>query len=360
MKSFIDKGFNVLINDGVNVFVLRLMKYVILKFRRLFLKSDFGDWKSLKNTYNGKRIFILGNGPSLNQTPLYYLKDEYTMCFNRVNLMLDRLNWTPNFYVMTDDLLIKDMSEEVKSEIIPKVDYAFFPDIHPSNVNFRKRIGNHSNVYYLNTDFPGFQSDLPKCGINKTVVNAGIQIAVFLGFTEIYLLGIDMTFGDQKVKKENSRNWTAEKDDDPNHFDPRYFGKGRSYHNPTVHEMLDQFDKGRIFLDKIGVKIFNATIGGKLEVFERVNFSALFNFSQVQSENIFLSMVFKNNEYSSFDDVEKTFNTIIEAKDFNPEIDTFICSSDLGAKLIKRAVFSHIPLGPYKNKYIFKKRIVSL
>ncbi len=354
MNSFIGKANNVLKNDGFSVFIKRLFNYTMVKLRRLFRKSEFGDWDSLKDKYKGKRIFILGNGPSLNQTELHLLKDEYTMCFNRVNLMLERLNWKPNFYVMTDDLLIKDMSEEVKNEIIPVVDYAFFPDIHPSNVNFRKRIGKHKNVFFINTDIPEFRSDLPHCGINKTVVNAGMQIAAFLGFSEIYLLGVDMTFGDHKVKKSNSREWKSEKDDDPNHFDPRYFGKGRSYHNPTVHEMLEEFEKGAIFFDKLSVKVYNAGIGGKLEAFPRTDFYQLFDLPDEEKSTLFLEKI---NEYQKFDSIDEVFNslTTINSNDELP-ISSFQTDASIASSTIKNTIFTHIPFGPFENKFVYLKR----
>ncbi len=356
MRSFICKANNILKNDGAGVFLKRLICFTQVKVKRLYLKNNFGPWPELRDKYKGKRIFIIGNGPSLNQTELYLLKDEYTMCFNRINLMLERLNWTPNFYVMTDDLLIQDMHKEVVTEVLPKVDFAFFPDIHPSNVNFKKRIGERKNVFYLNTDIPEFRADLPRCGINKTVVNAGMQIAAFLGFSEIYLLGVDMTFGDQKVKKSNSRDWKAENDDDPNHFDPRYFGSGRSFHNPTVHEMLEQFETGRRFFEKMGVKIFNAGIGGKLEVFPRIDFHSLFHYTEKMEEEVFMNLIDPQKNYAAFDELMKAlpcFNTVKKAVACTG---SFISDSGVANQIISKMIFTHIPYGPYKDKFVYIKR----
>ncbi|WP_163323658.1 6-hydroxymethylpterin diphosphokinase MptE-like protein [Draconibacterium mangrovi] len=356
MNSFILKASNILKNDGLFVFIKRLYNFSLVKLKRLYLKKDFGEWDKLKNKYKGKRIFILGNGPSLNKTQLHYLKDEYTMCFNRVNLMLERLNWTPNFYVMTDDLLIKDMYSEVKKEILPKVTYAFFPDLHPSNVNFRKRIGTHNNVFYLNTDIPEFRTDLPRCGINKTVVNAGMQIAAYLGFAEIYLLGVDMTFGEQKVQKSNSREWKAVKDDDPNHFDPRYFGKGRRYHNPTVHEMLEQFDIGRKFFANLGIKVINAGVGGKLESFQRIDYCSLFQYTEEDKERLYMRMVFPDQLYTSFNKCIEEIPSLKNIDEFVKKMSLFSVDVEMLAEFMQVAIQTHIPFGPYKGKYIFKKR----
>ena len=40
------------------------------------------NWTNLKNKYQGKRCFILGNGPSLKQQDLTLLKDEITFVSN--------------------------------------------------------------------------------------------------------------------------------------------------------------------------------------------------------------------------------------------------------------------------------------
>ena len=62
---------------------------------------------------------------------------------------------------------------------------------------------------------------------------------MYLGFKEIYLLGVDMNYLNQKsVTKEDKRDWIAKDDDDPNHFDPRYFGKGKKYHRPRIDDLV--------------------------------------------------------------------------------------------------------------------------
>lgn len=356
MKNLINQGIITLQNDGFFVFLLRIQNYVIVKLKRLLYKKDKSNiekWKSIKNTYRGKRIFIIGNGPSLNETPLYLLKDEFTMCFNRFGLMLERLNWVPNFYAVTDNLVIKDTYEEINSTILPIVDMAFFPDIHPSNVEFTKYINKNDNVYWLNTDKSNFSDNLPACGINKTVVNAGMQIAVYLGFTEIYLLGVDMVFDSHKVIKINQRDWIST-ENDMNHFDPRYFDKGRKYHNPTTTEMLKRFDQAFVFFESRGIKIYNAGIGGKLETFRRVDISSLFNFSDDKIKSILDECFVLQQRGITFQEIQE------KAKPFtgNLQEQTEIIQMPLeqGCKLLFQLIERYIPIGPYKGLYYFLKR----
>jgi len=354
MNGLVSQGFKTVSQYGVRVFAMRVCNYTMFKLKRVLLKNDADEkeniakFNTLHNKFKGKRIFVIGNGPSLNKLPLYLLKNEYTMCFNRFSLMEERLNWMPNFYAVTDDLVIKDMADSLNNEVIPKVDYAFFPDLHPSNVNVKKHIHNKHNVLWLHVDKPDFSDHLPNCGINKTVVNAGIQIAAWMGFSEIYLLGVDMTFADQNVKKSNSRNWEA-KGDDPNHFDPRYFGKGRKYHNPGVAEMMEKFEKCKEFFDSRGVKIYNAGYGGKLEVFPRVKFEVLPGKSEQEQNELFLDAMHQINQTIQLGDYKP-----YQPDDANEN--NFFIPTDEGVKLIKEKIYSHIPFGPYHGNYYFLRR----
>jgi hypothetical protein len=359
MKSLISKGISTIKNDGLKVFLIRIRNYSLVKVKRLFRgtnTANINKWASVKDKFKGKRVFIIGNAPSLNRMPLYFLQNEHTMGFNRFNLMFERLNWLPETYMVTDDLVIKDMATQINEEILPYVKYAIFPDIHPSNVEFDKYVDHQDNVLWLNTDKPEFRDDLPYCGINKTVVNAATQVAAFLGFTEIYLIGVDMTFADQKVKKINSRNWEAA-DHDPNHFDPRYFGKGRKYHNPTVHEMLEKFEDGKKFFDERGVKIYNAGVGGKLEVFERVDFESLFKFDDKQCKALLSEVEGLQTLGLTFDDVEQKA-VAYTGTDNYPDI--FKAELEQGIPLISKLIDTYLPVGPYKNEYYFVKKKVSI
>lgn len=355
MKALIDKGINTIKYDGLKVFTIRIVKYSIVRLKRLFLKKDLRNiekWKALKDKYKGERVFVVGNGPSLNEMALYLLEDEYTVCFNRFNLMFERLNWLPDFYSVCDDLVIKDMYSQVNTEILPNVEFAFFPDLHPSNVDFTKYVEHRENVYWLNTDKPEFSANMPDCGINKTVVNFAIQVMAYVGFSEIYLIGVDMSFADQKVKKLTSRNWVAA-ETDPNHFDPRYFGKGLKYHNPTVPEMIEKFETGRAFFDKRNVKIFNAGYGGKLEVFPRVQFDSLFNIDDAGKEALLASSKILTSRNLNFKDVLSAPQVTEQGIDYPP---VFKTDNKLGVALIPKLILDYLPLGPYQNQFFFIKR----
>ena len=118
-----------------------------------------------------------------------------------------------------------------------------------------------------------------------SVIGTAIQIAFFLGFREVYLIGCDLGYkvvdtvkqeGDDLFGNGVKIHLTSTDDDDANHFDPRYFGKGRRWHDPNVKRMISGHEQCRAGVAAGGGKIFNATIGGELEVYPRVAFDSLF------------------------------------------------------------------------------------
>jgi hypothetical protein len=200
------------------------------------------------------------------------------MCFNRFYLMFERLAWRPSMYAVSDDRVAFDIASELAADVLPVVDMAFFPDLHPFNVDFRTVIPAEENVYWLYLDRLDFSDRLPYGGMNKTVANVGLQVLAFLGFNPIYLVGVDMSYTTPpSIVEENSRDWTSTGDDDPNHFDPRYFGRGRRYHAPRMDETLERYARAQEFFSERGVDILNAGIGGKLGVFPRVPIHSLFD-----------------------------------------------------------------------------------
>jgi hypothetical protein len=62
---------------------------------------------------------------------------------------------------------------------------------------------------------------------------------------------------------------------DVNHIHPDYFGPGYRWHDPNVARMELAYRHARHALEGLGVRVVNATAGGKLEVFERMSFESI-------------------------------------------------------------------------------------
>lgn len=239
--------------------------------------------RSLKGAFSGERIFVIGNGPSLNRTPLHFLENEFTFVTNRAYLLFDRITWRPSFYTTLDWRVVPDIAHEIN---LLNGMLFFFEE------RFKGLLRDDNDVFWY-THTPAMQASdkLFAYDISSGVRGAGsvigtaIQIAFFLGFREIYLIGCDLGYRVNKNVKQEGEDvfktgtkllLTSTEDDDLNHFDVRYFGKGRRWHDPNVKRMIAGHEQCKIGVEKGGGKILNATIGGELEVYPRVDFLSLF------------------------------------------------------------------------------------
>jgi len=64
--------------------------------------------------------------------------------------------------------------------------------------------------------------------------------------------------------------------DDPNHFSAAYFGKGFRWQLPDLETSEIGYRMARQAYEKAGRRVLDATVGGKLDIFEKVNYDSLF------------------------------------------------------------------------------------
>ena len=227
----------------------------------------------------------MGNGPSLRLMDLDLLKDDVVWGFNKCYLLYDQVNWRPNFYVTNDPRLTRHISSEIH-ELIHQADHTWF--FFPSHFFQEKVLEPPKDTYwYLEKTWDeeeahnnwSFTRDASNwVAASATVTIAGLQLAVYLGFNPIYLIGCDTSYKipDTVLVEGSKENLVSTENDDPNHFSLSYSGKGDRWSLPDVELMIHQYSKSKEVLDEMGIDVFNATVGGNLEVFPRVSFESLF------------------------------------------------------------------------------------
>lgn len=234
---------------------------------------------SLKDRYLGGRCFIIGNGPSLNKIDMNLLKEEITFGVNGIFYKYDESGFKPTFYAVEDNHVVADNLERIKG-----IDYAtkFFParylDVLPDDghsIFLITDMGFYWNThqYYCKPRFSKECDKVIYCG--QTVTYLNLQLAYYMGFKEVYLIGMDFSYA-VPPKDEMQVNTIVSGGDDPNHFHPEYFGKGKKWHDPKLDNCKMVYEYARKVYEEDGRKIYNATVGGRLEVFERVEFTGLF------------------------------------------------------------------------------------
>lgn len=317
---------------------------------------DIRELKKLRGKYAGKRAFLIGNGPSLNATPMHLLQDEYSIGFNRINVLFERTNWRPSFYALTDFWIAKDMWKELE-HIHTEVDYAFYPIIDPvSGSAFKGRMYSGDNVKFLPVTNRGFCKELTNPGINGTVAILGMQILAYLGFSEIYLVGVDMSyFVPETTTKISDQNFRANKNDDPNHFDPRYFGAGRNFSKPRINDLvLPNYYLAKDFLNEQRIDVYNATVGGKLEVWPRKDVFSLFDVT-IKEELYLLAKGFVDDPTSFYSSIPQLKN--IEDLESLTSVSFKTKELPMALKLISKLIESHHALGPLnRQEYLFVKK----
>jgi len=233
--------------------------------------------------YTGRRAFIIGNGPSLQSMDLAKLKDEITFGVNNIFYNFGQMGFKPTFYVVEDKLVAEDRAEEIKA--LAGMTKIFGTELQYCLGGSLETIW--ANVIYDFRNYPGFPNfskDAAQClWVGGTVSYICMQLVYYMGFSEVYLVGFDHSYTIPKDAKIEGNVITSVADDS-NHFHPEYFGKGKRWHDPRTDRMEKAYIRAKEAFEQGGRKIYNATMGGKLEIFPRVDYWSLFNESPRNAE----------------------------------------------------------------------------
>jgi len=228
------------------------------------------DLQTLRKSHTGRRCFFLGNGPSLNKLDLSLLEGEQVWAANRAYLLFEGVSWRPAFYVIKDPNVIENSIDAIRNLMrsLPNTVF-FYPDWFRSagSITDSANVCWYREVDRVDTNYPEFSVNADE-GIvrSSTVAIVAMQLAIWMGFEPVILIGCDMTY------QASSQSEHA----DPDHFDPRYLDGGRSWQVPDVAGMLAHMAAAKRACDAYGVTILNATAGGRLEAFPRVSYASIF------------------------------------------------------------------------------------
>lgn len=254
--------------DRVHVCLSHLKSRTYQKYYGFKYRKQLQLLSQLKGMYNGKRCFVIGTGPSLTVEDLNKLNDEFTFASNGIFRYLDKTDWRPNFYSVCDTTYYRSNKDNIDAVTVKN--QKFFP------LDFGVKFGfNDDYCYYDRTPYsvrnPIF-SDNPMRAFQEgsTVTYHLLQLAVMMGFTEIYLLGIDFNYS---LHVDNKGNIIR----DDSVKDYAFNDKAANYTMPNLEASYYSYCSAEEYCKKRNyeVRIYNATRGGKLEVFKRVNFDEI-------------------------------------------------------------------------------------
>lgn len=238
-------------------------------------KTTWDNWdlyygiRPLKDKHKGQACVVIGNGPSLkveDLTRLHELRIPTFAC-NRIHLVFQQTPWRPTYYFMSDEKLAKQYDDDVPD--VPAL-RRFFPKQYRGMI----RNGRFYNTIQFDYEHEGKFSLDAAMGIcpAASVTTEMIQFAYYMGFSEIYLIGVDFSYA--VTQKLDSKTYAYQGEN--NYFIPGYLKPGEVADMPNVNANLLGFHAAKEAIEAQGRTIMNATRGGKLEVFQRISLDDLF------------------------------------------------------------------------------------
>ncbi len=221
-----------------------------------------------RGRHAGQRCFIIGNGPSLNRMDLSRLKEEVSFGLNRVYLLFERIPFVPTYFVCVNELVLDQFAGEMRGLRIPKF----------LNWNRRKHFDRRDETAAfvklrlgLSDGFEG-EATRPLFS-GGTVTYAALQIAYYMGFEEVILIGVDHNFAEKGTPNETRMRVTER---DESHFHAEYFPRGSRWQLPDLRRSEAAYALARAAFERDGRRILDATVEGKCPVFEKVRYEELF------------------------------------------------------------------------------------
>ncbi|MCF3639069.1 DUF115 domain-containing protein [Rhizobium sp. TRM95111] len=216
-----------------------------------------------KDIHQGQRCVIVCNGPSLNDMDLAFLRRETVIGLNKIHLGLDRFGFYPRYLVAVNAKVVEQSRAELAAmsciKFIGRRAAAFLPE--------------DAFTYHMQVLGPPviFSKDITE-GVREggTVTHAALQVAYYMGFSEVVIIGMDHRYSFSGAPHENKHL----EGPDPNHFSTDYFA-GKTWNNPDLVQSEQSYAEARRIFEADGRRILDATLNGACTVFDKIDYRTL-------------------------------------------------------------------------------------
>ena len=222
------------------------------------------NYELYKDRHAGERCVIVCNGPSLNDMNLSFLKNEIVIGLNKIFLGFTKFNFYPRYYVAVNKKVIEQSISEIRSLTSVK----FLSD-RVRDVFVENSLTNILKTEHYQDDFSLDISDGLQEGY--TVTYAALQIAFYLGFQTVIIIGMDHRFKFEGAPNEE-KLLTGK---DVNHFASSYFAD-KKWDNPDLVNSERYYNIAKKVFEEDGREIIDATINGACTVFPKAKYTELF------------------------------------------------------------------------------------
>lgn len=217
-----------------------------------------------RDRHNGERAVLVCNGPSLNRMDLSFLRHETVIGLNKIHLGLARFGFYPRYLVAVNAKVVEQsreaLAEMTAIKFIGSRAAAFLPEDA-----FTHHVQALRAPVVFSTDLTvGFRE-------GGTVTHAALQVAFWMGFSEVVIIGMDHRFTYEGAPHETR----VMEGPDPNHFSRDYFA-GQRWDNPDLAGSEASYAEARRVYEAHGRRIIDATVDGNCQVFEKRDYRRLF------------------------------------------------------------------------------------
>lgn len=250
----------------------------------LTLKESLSKNSRYRNVHKGKRCFVIGNGPSASEQNLELLKDEIVFTVNKISLNPQFKLIHPNYHFWADPGFFSVDNEDLSileiMKNIPNDTECFFPYSFSNQFIRKYGLNTQIKVNYFEQnnmasdeciDFTGYIRPI------NTVVHGAIRLAIYMGVSEIFLLGCECTASMAYISIMASlsppKTHSYERDESEEKRE-RYV-----YEQIPVQEyfraqanVFDDFNSLYKVCMKQGIKMYNCTEGGLLRGIPRMRY----------------------------------------------------------------------------------------
>ena len=252
------------VSSKIGIFIVRMplafRERIGYGLRKKGILHTYDYLKKFKNVHSGKRAFFVGTGPSLNIEDVEKLKGEIVFGVNSLIDSVNDISFPLTYYCLADKRAVRLFYEKAsKSNVgnifvgagrLPKRkvrshNTMIFPDTH--YYYWAKEFFKQSYPLQVTDDITQIVYD------GGTVIYVAMQLAAYMGIKKMYLLGVDCNYA-KGVKNFNE-------------FRP----ENEILNGGNEQSQFGAFIRFKKYADEHGIKVYNATRGGMLDIFPRAN-----------------------------------------------------------------------------------------
>lgn len=255
---------------------------VPLEYRKILQMNE-----EFHNIHHGEKIFIIGNGPSIKDTDLTKIRNAKKMVVSNFYLHKDYNVIKPDYYCFPQFTYTNSLNENFYHEWLCEIGEKsgkpqFFFNISEKGLIDQCRYFDNKKVNYmflenLNADYYDEIDITGKMmGGQSASINC-IQLAIYMGFKEIYLVGIEHS----EIITRQYNYFYERQQSIMGNKDSGILNNGEVKSGFRVILKVDdrlwkQYESLKMISEVRDVKIYNATKGGILDVFDRTDYDLLF------------------------------------------------------------------------------------